>query len=62
MKNFVSRLKEDLEKLKHNSSYVAEREQSLFGSTELENILTELWLSEEEGNLCIPIKRSGKVF
>ncbi|BDA78372.1 exodeoxyribonuclease V subunit alpha [Leptospira kobayashii] len=57
MKNFVSRLKEDLEKLKHNSSYVAEREQSLFGSTELENILTELWLSEEEGNLCIPIKK-----
>jgi len=58
MKTFVSRLKEDLENLKNISGLKkTEIEQSLFGSSDLENILTELWLAEEEGNLCIPLKQ-----
>ncbi|TGN11936.1 exodeoxyribonuclease V subunit alpha [Leptospira ilyithenensis] len=57
MKTFVSKLKEDLQNLKHSSGSAEGQEPSLFGSADFEAILTELWLSEEEGNLCVPVKK-----
>ncbi|WP_246052305.1 ATP-dependent DNA helicase [Leptospira idonii] len=44
---FLSRLKDDLTSLTNLSE-------------DIEPILTELWLAEEEGNLCIPVKEEWK--